>query len=566
MSGLYSTLQVSPKKKRCPPELNDTDYTPKRLRTAPITPPATVSKKKTPKTDDLPTHLSRLQTIQTGLQHALSHALASCAVSPSSDTGIVRNVLNHLSLTTYTGLTTQFTSDDLRRLCWLWEWDGISPPEKHQNVDDDENPFWDSPASQSKDWIRGSMGIVISPATYYSKADKKRVAAYGIGIEVEMDIDKDMGGGMAAVARWTAGAETRRKEFHAKLIKWCKLHSDELSIPPVPMADLPKLSALSKPSSLTRVFASISPKASASFAPPLSPGSPSKSPTKRGRDFAIPFPITPSSRQKSPTKNSILFPQTPSKHDIFGSSSIRTLAPRTPTTSNVSVSDVPSEPSTPVHQRGRNASTVPHTPTTARRQALYERVRQRSLSASPTKALSNDIIGGRLTRDQMLKLGQEEMRRRCLLGRLGGVAESVWMLFSGPVSGSSTSTPSKRKRRALPMSEVVNAVIKSSPVPISAAEASESLEMLLKLCPFFLKKLNISGEEWLEMPAPKTSPINVDDSTPGTFGSPSSPGSRKAKADSAEEVLTRSPKRVKKETGGLREVREIIRRELELQD
>ncbi|KAK0190857.1 hypothetical protein F5146DRAFT_1046032 [Armillaria mellea] len=563
MSDLYATLQVSPRKKRCPPELNDGDYTPKRLRTAPITPPATASKKKAPKTDDLPTHLSRLQTIQTGLQHALSHALASCAVSPSSDTGIVRNVLNHLSLTTYTGLTTQFTSDDLRRLCWLWEWDGVSAPGKQQSSDDDENPFLDASASQPKDWTRGAMGMVISPATHHSKADKKRVAAYGIGIEVEIDIDKDMAAGMAAVARWTAGAETRQKEFHAKLLKWSELHSEEPSMPPVPMADLPKLSTLSKPSSLTRVFASISPKASASFAPPLPPSSPSESPTKRSRDFAIPFPITPN---KSPIKNSILFPQTPSKRDILGSSSTRTLTPRTPTTSNVSVSDVPSEASTPVRQHGRDASTVPQTPTTARRQALYERIRQRSLSASPTKSLSHDIVGGKLTRDQMLKLGQEEMRRRCLLGRLGGVAESVWMLFSGPVSGSSTSTPSKRKRRALPMSEVVNAVIKSSPVPISVAEASESLEMLLKLCPFFLKKLNISGEEWLEMPAPKITPISIDDNTPGTIGSPSSPKSRKAKADSAEEVLTRSPKRVKKETGGLREVREIIRRELELQD
>lgn len=189
----------------------------------PITPPATASKKKAPKTDDLPTHLSRLQTIQTGLQHALSHALASCAVSPSSDTGIVRNVLNHLSLTTYTGLTTQFTSDDLRRLCWLWEWDGVSAPKKQQNGDDDENPFLDAPASQSKDWTRGAMGMVISLATHHSKADKKRVAAYGIGIEVEMDIDKDMAGGMAAVARWTAGAEIRQKEFHAKLVKWSEV-------------------------------------------------------------------------------------------------------------------------------------------------------------------------------------------------------------------------------------------------------------------------------------------------------------------------------------------------------
>ena len=85
------------------------------------------------------------------------------------------------------------------------------------------------------------------------------------------------------------------------------------------------------------------------------------------------------------------------------------------------------DPSTPVHQKGSNAATVPETPTTSRRQALYERVRQRSLTASPTKALSNNVMSGKLTRDQMLKLGQEEMRRRCLLGRLGGVAESVWM-------------------------------------------------------------------------------------------------------------------------------------------
>lgn len=36
-------------------------------------------------------------------------------------------------------------------------------------------------------------------------------------------------------------------------------------------------------------------------------------------------------------------------------------------------------------------------------------------------------MGGKLTKEQMMKMGQEEMRRRCLLGRLGGVAESVWM-------------------------------------------------------------------------------------------------------------------------------------------
>ena len=65
------------------------------------------------------------------------------------------------------------------------------------------------------------MGIVVSPATH--RVDGKRVPAYGVGIEVEMDIDKDMGGGMAAVARWTSAAESRRKEFRQKLDRWVEV-------------------------------------------------------------------------------------------------------------------------------------------------------------------------------------------------------------------------------------------------------------------------------------------------------------------------------------------------------
>lgn len=64
------------------------------------------------------------------------------------------------------------------------------------------------------------MGFVLTAATHHSKTDKKRVPAYGIGIEVECNIDKDMSGGMAAVARWTAASEQRKSEFRAKLVKW----------------------------------------------------------------------------------------------------------------------------------------------------------------------------------------------------------------------------------------------------------------------------------------------------------------------------------------------------------
>lgn len=141
----------------------------------------------------------------------------------------MKNVLNHISLTTYTGFTTAFDLDDLKRLCWLWEWDGKSLDAKKplRNMDDEDNPFFIDTPSETPltDWTRGSMGVILSPATHFSKVDRKRVPAYGIGIEVEMDIDKDMGGGMAAVARWTAGAENRRSEFYQKLELWIEVSS-----------------------------------------------------------------------------------------------------------------------------------------------------------------------------------------------------------------------------------------------------------------------------------------------------------------------------------------------------
>lgn len=93
---------------------------------------------------------------------------------------------------------------------------------------------------------------------------------------------------------------------------------------------------------------------------------------------------------------------------------------------------------------------------------------------------------------------------------------------------------------------------------MSSAEAQESLSILTSLCPSFLKLLDIDGQEWLEMPA------SAHASSERLV--PTSPGSSRGKGDSSEDVLTHSPRRVKKEGGGLRDVRERIRREIELQD
>jgi hypothetical protein len=74
------------------------------------------------------------------------------------------------------------------------------------------------------------MGIILSATSHHSKTVGKRVPAYGIGIEVEMNIDKDMGGGMAAVARWTAASDGRNKAFRQKLDRWMEVRSQSKNI------------------------------------------------------------------------------------------------------------------------------------------------------------------------------------------------------------------------------------------------------------------------------------------------------------------------------------------------
>jgi len=85
---------------------------------------------------------------------------------------------------------------------------------------------------------------------------------------------------------------------------------------------------------------------------------------------------------------------------------------------------------------------------------------------------------------------------------------------------------------------------------MSTAKAQESLAILTCLCPFFLKPLDINRQEWLEMPA------SVYPSNERLV--PSSPGTSQGKNNDMEGALIHSPRQVKKEGGGLREVRECI--------
>jgi len=257
----------------------------------------------------------------------------------------------------------------------------------------------------------------------------------------------------------------------------------------------------------------------------------------------------------------------------------------------------PSVPATPTNGGPSAANAALETPTSARRAALYERIRVKSESeggsVKKTAVTASVRSSEKQAQNQMPKkvvkmVGPEELRRRCTLGRLGTIAEAVWMLFSSAsTSGAgSLATASARKRRTLERSEVVGAIVKSSTVPISEAEAIESLVMLCELCPFFLKAKVIGGEEWLEMPAASAGP-KPSTASPGSALSPSRlptytlnppgsptrrtgasgpPGSPSKRQEIEEELLSRSPKRIRKEEGGLRQVREIIRRQLEVEE
>lgn len=97
-------------------------------------------------------------------------------------------------------------------------------PSPNSAFSDDDNPFLDHRPPE-RDWTRGAMGMVLSPATHRTRVNGKRVPAYGIGIEVYIDIDKDMPGGIAAVARWTAAGESRRAAFRKKVNNWVKASS-----------------------------------------------------------------------------------------------------------------------------------------------------------------------------------------------------------------------------------------------------------------------------------------------------------------------------------------------------
>lgn len=246
--------------------VNSINATPSRSRlTAAPSTPSTKS--------DLPKHLARLLNIYYSLEQSMIATLHR--LTPDSDNGRFPAVLNHLGIAECGMGSMQMDADDLRRLCWIWEWDpdaehemsiqkeGLVPfphttrtgvhsdttmrlvNSAEEEGDEDGYFFlhkhahfkgkaqgdnYGSESETSEDWIRRGSGFIITPTLHVRKnaatGTFKSEPAYGIGFEVDCaheDVTGGRVGGTSALERWAAARETRIGTFKAKLETWVKV-------------------------------------------------------------------------------------------------------------------------------------------------------------------------------------------------------------------------------------------------------------------------------------------------------------------------------------------------------
>ncbi|WWC93011.1 uncharacterized protein L201_007975 [Kwoniella dendrophila CBS 6074] len=537
--------------------------------------------------DALPPQLQTLLNLHHSFNIALSLYIATHSPvlpphPPSATSVPLPNITNYLAIKETVERTSgrRFGLQELGRLAWVWTWDSKSLPnekaisEKNKQIMlDEDNPFLVPSSSSTITPSIGSgqvsgMSYLITPTRTLDPHTGRRVYTHGIGIDLELRKgetrqvlhggaeggigNKGQGGGVGAIGRWNTNGEARHEIFREKLEKWVELNggyeppvksilptpttsenSTRSSIPPIPVLPLPHL-----PSSTLLPAANL-------FSTFSSPSSSSAYTT-----------LTPQKAHPKPSTDS---PKTAGLSDPF---------------ELIEKKD------------DKKGQVVRAGSVDERRQAMMDRIKARSgTSKNPLATLGSSVGGFKKGGGLLSAAGQqEELKRRSTLSRLESIAEGVWMMFSAPSPGPNTlPTAPRGRRKAIPMIEVAEVVVKSSKTPISTAEAQTSLQLLCQLCPFFLTVKQIGKQEWLEMPSASlsTTPASPGSGSSSTItaqppippaptsaaasvsGSKLAPPSPSTPGRSTEMKLAgpASPGRVRR-VYGLREVRERIRREL----
>jgi hypothetical protein len=201
----------------------------------------------------LPPHLQTLLTLQHAYNLALSlHIATKPPILPPHPPSTVRLELpcltNFLAIKETVERTggRRFGIQELARLAWIWQWDGVTLPKEERGIEDD-NPFLVKRDQPSNPEMVCAMSYLITP-TRTLDGSGKRVHTYGLGIELDLKPgetrqilhngaegglgNKGQGGGMGAVGRWNTGGEIRHDLVREKLEKWMDLNGGyEVSSP-----------------------------------------------------------------------------------------------------------------------------------------------------------------------------------------------------------------------------------------------------------------------------------------------------------------------------------------------
>ena len=236
----------------------------------------------------------------------------------------------------------------------------------------------------------------------------------------------------------------------------------------------------------------------------------------------------------------------------------------------------------------KDKDATPSVPTTPRQAALAERIRQRALATPSGKTTTVTLSYDAETNvARTADLTPEQLRRRCLLARLPDAAETLLAVFAN--------------RRVIPLREASRVVVSASRVTMG--EAEDEVRMLAELCPKLLRLRVVEREEWVERGSGIITGKVAGPLSPGGSKMPKSPGGgrtlaspakkppaspsakilatpsrTKAPATPARAAQPPSPSRLRTpgtstsatpqkgkpaDVFGLKEVREVVRRELE---
>lgn len=488
----------------------------------------------------LPPHLQTLLTLHHAFNITLSlHIAQHPPVLPPHSSRATRvqvpNLTNLVAIRDAVERSSgrRFGQQELARLAWLWTWDGEALPADDKEQD---NPFLVSSSKPSEPLtqVSGLSYLITTTRTLCPKTGR-RVHTHGLGIDLEIHAGEThqllmggvggglgnmgQGGGMRVIGRWNAGGDLRHDAVRHRLERWVELHGGM----PEPVVHLDtELSLLPTPATHDTTRSEI---------PPIP---------------LLPLPVLPSATAPAASLFAAVSTPLPPKK-VLGAG----------------LADPFEIPDTPKPAATKGTGTVEE-----RRRALYERIKARSDSKKAATTTLHDAISGNSTIIRRSAAEQqEELKRRSTLSRLEGIAEGVWMMFSAPSPGThSLPTAPRPRRKAIPLSEIAEMLVKSSKTPVSYAEVKTSLHMLIELCPFFLQSKIVAKIEWLEMPvtalpAPPSPGQGADRvaaieaQLASTMASPPRVRPGMALAGPA------SPGRVRRHAG-LREVRERIRREL----